>query len=185
MCKNKANEILRRIEGSTYGRYLPIIGQKRGLILSETVRKHAPKRILEVGTLVGYSTILMGKELGIASEIISLEFHEKEAEEARANILEAMLQPHIEVLVGDAREIIAELEGTFDLVFLDAAKNQYLDYLRLVEEKLHSGSVIIADNAGWMSYSMRDYLDYVRNSGKYRSDFVQSNGDGIEISIKL
>jgi predicted O-methyltransferase YrrM len=68
---------------------------------------------------------------------------------------------------------------------LDAAKHQYLDYLRLVEDKLHSGSVVVADNVSFMSRSMKGYLDHVRSSGKYESELHQSGGDGIEISVKL
>ena len=89
------------------------------------------------------------------------------------------------VLVGDALEIIPTLKGSFDLVFLDVAKHQYLDYLRLVENKLPSGGVVVADNVGFMSRSMRGYLDHVRDSGKYESTFHRTNGDGIEISVKF
>lgn len=185
MAVGEADRVLRRIEKSVYRRYLPIIGPKRGRILSEIVRRFKPLRILEVGTLVGYSSILMGKELGEDSEIITIEFDEDEAEQARENIIEAELRSRVEVLVGDALKIIPELDGDFDLVFLDAAKHQYLRYLQMVEGKLRKGSVVVADNAGFMSYSMREYLDYVRKSGKYDSDFIRCDGDGIELSIKL
>ena len=185
MDDSRADEVLRRIEESAYRRYLPIVGRRRGRILSEAVREHRPRRILEVGTLVGYSAILMGRELGEGAEIIGIEFDEDEAEQARANISDAMLRPSVEVLVGDALEILPGLEGPFDMVFLDAAKHQYLDYLRLVEDRLRRGGVVLADNAGWMSRPMRGYLDYVRGSGRYRSRLVRSDGDGIEISVKL
>lgn len=185
MDDSRADKVLRRIEEYAYRKYLPIVGHLRGRILSESVREHNPRRILEVGTLVGYSAILMGKELGEGSEIIGIEFDEDEAEQARINISDAMLKPSVEVLVGDALKILPGLEGPFDMVFLDATKHQYLDYLRLVEDKLHRGSVVLADNAGWMSHSMRGYLDYVRNSGRYRSKLIRSDGDGVELSLKL
>jgi len=89
------------------------------------------------------------------------------------------------VLVGDALELTAELDGRFDLVFLDAAKSEYLSYLENVEKNLRRGSVVLADNAGIYSYSMRSYLDYVRKSGRYESKFVPAGGDGIEVSTKL
>jgi len=95
---SRAEEVLRRIEESAYRRYLPIVGRRRGRILSESVREHNPRRILEVGTLVGYSAILMGKELGEGSEIIGIEFDEDEAEQARINISDAMLEPSVEIL---------------------------------------------------------------------------------------
>jgi len=182
---SKAGEVLRRIEEKTGRRYLPIIGPERGRILVDLIRRFKPKRILEVGTFIGYSTILMGKELGDGSEIITIEIDEEEAEQARENIREAAIKPKTKVLTGDALKVIPWLEGRFDMVFLDAAKSQYLDYLRLVEDKLHRGSVVVADNAGFASYSMRNYLDYVRNSGRYESQFISTKWDGIEVSIKL
>ena len=185
MAKSKADEVLEEIERSAHGRFLPIIGPSRGRTLIEAVRRYRPRRILEVGTLVGYSTILMGRELGEDSEIVTIEYDRDEAEQARANIARAEVSARVEVLVGDALEIIPTLEGSFDMVFLDAAKHQYLDYLRLVEDRLHSGSVVVADNVSFMSRSMRGYLDRVRNSGRYESELHRSGGDGIEISVKL
>jgi predicted O-methyltransferase YrrM len=185
MASSSADEVLRRIEETAWGRYLPIIGPVRGRILTDLVRRHRPRRVLEVGTFIGYSTILMGRELDGDSEIVTIEIDRREAEEARENIRRAEIKPRVRVLIGDALRIIPGLEGGFDLVFLDAAKGQYLDYLRLVEDKLRRGGVVAADNAGFLSYSMRDYLDYVRNSGRYESRFIPGGGDGVEVSIKL
>lgn len=182
---SKAEEVLRRIEGKAERRYLPIIGPDRGRILVDLVRRFKPKRILEVGTFIGYSTILMGKELGAGSEIITIEIDREEAEQARENIREAAIKPTTSVMTGDALKVIPRIEGRFDMVFLDAGKSEYLDYLRLVEEKLHRGGMVVADNAGFSSYSMRNYLDYVRNSGRYESRFISTKWDGIEVSIKL
>ena len=158
---------------------------RKGRILTDVVRETKPKRVLEVGTLIGYSAILMGKELGNDAELITIEIHADEAKRAEENIRRAGIPPTVKVLVGDAIDVIPELEGSFDLVFLDAEKSEYIDYLRLVEDKLHRGSVIVADNAGIFARQMREYLDYVRSSGKYRSRYVQAGGDGLEISVKL
>jgi len=161
------------------------VGPERGRILVDLIRKIKPKRILEVGTLIGYSTILMGKNLESDAEITTIELDEEEAEIARRNIRDSEIKAKVRVLVGDALKIIPTLEGKFDLVFLDAAKNEYFRYLKLLEKNLHRGSVIVADNAGLFAYSMKDYLEYVRRSGKYESRFIHINGDGMEISIKL
>jgi predicted O-methyltransferase YrrM len=91
----------------------------------------------------------------------------------------------VQVLVGDAREIIPKLPGSFDMVFLDAEKNEYLQYLLLVENKLHMGSVVVADNAGIFADQMSDYLGYVRSSGRYKSRYLPFGGDGVEVSVKL
>jgi len=185
MVSTKADQVLRCIERMAERRYLPIIGPERGRVLVDLVHRFKPKRILEIGTLVGYSTILMGKKLEGDAEIVTIEIDKDEAEMAEKNIREAEVEPKIIVLVGDASEIIPTLDGSFDMVFLDAAKSKYLNHLRLIEDKIHKGSVIIVDNAGIYSYLMKNYLDYVRNSGKYRTWFIPVDEDGLEVSIKL
>lgn len=164
--------------------FLPIIGPNKGQVLVDVVREIKPKRVLEVGTLIGYSAILVGKELEKDTEIITIEIHAEEAKRAEENIKRARILPSVKVIVGDALEVIPRLNGLFDLVFIDAEKSEYMDYLRLVEGKLHRGSVIVADNAGIFADQMRDYLDYVRSSGKYRSRYVPVRDDGLEISVK-
>lgn len=149
------------------------------------IREIRPKRILEVGTLVGYSTIMMAKELEEDAEIITIEIDEDEAELARKNIVRAEVKPGVRVLVGDALKIIPKLEGVFDMVFIDADKSEYHEYLRLVEGHLHAGSVIVADNTKMSTRSMRRYLDRVRDSGKYRSRFERVNWVGMEVSVRL
>ena len=185
MDESAAERVLREIEDSPGGRWLPIVGRSRGRILVEQVRLHRPMRILEVGTFVGYSTILMAKELPAGAEVIGIEIDEDEAEEARANIEAAQLESRVSVETGDALEVIPRLEGEFDMVFLDADKWEYLNYLRLVEDRLRPGSVVIADNARSSSRAMRDYLDHVRHSGLYTSEFIQGGWDGVEVSVKL
>lgn len=185
MALNRADEVLRHIERMAERRHLPIVGPQRGRILVDIVRRIKPKRILEVGTLIGYSTILMGKELESDAEIVTIEIDEDEAEIARENIRRAEVKPSIRVLFGDALEVIADLDGKFDIVFLDAAKSEYLEYLRKAENKLRKGSVIVADNVGIFAYSMRDYIEYVKKSGRYESRLIRVNGDGMEVSIKL
>ena len=181
----KADEVQKEIERMTEDEFLPIIGPDKGRFLVDAFRKVKPKLVLEVGTLIGYSAILIGKELGSDAQIITIEIHATEAKKARANIRRAKISPKVNVIIGDALEVIPTLKECFDAVFIDADKTEYLQYLKLMEDKLHEGTVIVADNAGIFADQMRDYLDYVRNHGKYRSKFVQVGEDGVEISIKL
>jgi predicted O-methyltransferase YrrM len=153
--------------------------------LIDVILEIKPRRILEVGTLVGYSAMLMGKQLERDAHLITIEIHEDEAKIARENISRAEIPSTIDVIVGDAIEVIPKLTGKFDLVFVDADKTEYLEYLRLVEDKLHEGSVVVADNAGISADQMKDYLDYVRSSGKYRSRYIPVDEDGLEVSVKL
>jgi caffeoyl-CoA O-methyltransferase len=194
MVLSRADKVLREIEGVAKGRrFLPIVGPSRGQILVKVIREIKPKRVLEVGTLVGYSTILMGKELESGAHLITIEIDASNAKIAKENIRKAEILRTVEVLVGDAIEVIPRLEGMFDLVFIDADKAEYLDYLRLIEEKLHKGSVIVADNVE----RAPPYLDYVSSSGKYSSRFIpvsaitpghphgHRRGEGLEVSVKL
>ena len=181
----KADEVLKEIERMTEDEFLPIIGPDKGKLLVDAFRKVKPKLVLEVGTLFGYSAILIGKELDSDAQITTIEIHATEAKKARENIRRAKISPKVEVIIGDALEIIPTLRKCFDAVFIDADKTEYLPYLKLMEDKLHKGTVIVADNAGIFAGQMHDYLDYVRNHGKYRSKFVQVGEDGVEISIKL
>ena len=172
---------MREIEGVARKKwFLPIIGPRKGQALADIVREIKPKRVLEVGTLIGYSAILMGKELGNDAHLITVEIDANNANIAEENIRKAEIPPTVEVVVGDAIEVIPGLEGMFDLVFIDADKTEYLDYLRLIEDKLHKGSVIVADNVE----QAPSYLDYVRYSGKYASRHISAGWDGIEVSVK-
>ncbi len=140
---------------------------------------------LEVGTLIGYSAILMGKELDADAEIVTVEIHRDEAETAGANVTDANLKPKVTIITGDAVEVTPTLDGPFDFAFIDAEKSEYLQYLKLAEDKFHVGTVVVADNAGIFAAQMDDYLDYVRNSGRYRSCYVQIGDDGMEISVRV
>jgi predicted O-methyltransferase YrrM len=176
---------MREIEKRAKSEFLPIVGPTKGRILAEEIRKIKPKRVLEVGTLIGYSAILIGRQLGKDAYIVTIEIHEDEAKQAEDNIRKAEILPKVEVITGNALHVIPKLKETFDFVFIDAEKTEYIDYLRLVEDKLHKGSVIVADNAGIFAERIKDFLDYVRASGKYQSKYVPVGGDGLEISSKL
>ncbi len=179
---SKAERVLDEIESMVKeGKFLPIVGPIRGQILVELVREIKPKSVLEIGALVGYSAILMGKELRSDSHLITIEINPHAAKIARHNIKRAEIPPKVKVLIGDALEVIPKLKGTFDLVFIDAEKRQYLNYLRLIENKLHKGSVVIADNVKYAP----DYLDYVRHSGKYASKYISTSAGGLEVSVRL
>jgi len=181
----KAEEILREIESMNEKKFLPIVGPDRGKILAEVVREAKPKRILEVGTLIGYSAILMAKELGADAHLTTIEIHADEARLARQNIRKAQVLPTINIIVGNAIKVLPQLTEMFDLIFIDAEKTEYREYLRLIEDKLHKGSIIVADNAGIFADQMKDFLDYVRHSSKYKSKYVPVGEDGLEVSFRL
>lgn len=181
-----ADSMLKEIEETATKRNLPIIGPTRGKILDAFVRKYAPKRVLEIGTLVGYSAIRIARLLPEGGMLICLEKDGDVAKEARKNIAAAGLDDRVEVRIGDAATLIPKLDGRFDLVFIDAAKEDYLSYLTLVEKHIGRGSVVIADNAKRFAAEMHDYLEYVRTSGRYGSSYHEDpdGSDAIEVSVK-
>jgi len=176
---DKADKILKEMEIDASARGLPIVGRYRGQVLVDIIHRIKPKRVLEIGTFMGYSTILMARELGSDAQIITIEFNEDLARIAQEIIKRAEIRPKVEIVVNDALNVIPRLDGEFDLVFLDGAKRQYIDYLRLVESKLHKGSVVVADNVGIFADVMKDYLEYVRFSGKFNSRYIPADEEGI------
>jgi predicted O-methyltransferase YrrM len=182
---SNAETVLRTIERMMRRRFLPIVGPKRGKILIDIIREIRPRRILEVGTLVGYSAVLMGKELENDAHLTTIEIDADEAKVARENIEKAQISLKVDVIEGDAKKVLPTLSGRLDMVFIDAEKTEYLQYLCLIERRLHKGSVVVADNAGIFADEMRDYLNYVRSSDKYGSKYVPFGEDGVEVSTKL
>ncbi len=186
-----ADAVMREIEEIGRKSFIPSIGPVKGKILAEAVRKLKPRKILEVGSLYGYSAILITKNSPANAEITTVEKNPEHARITEQNVERAELESQIKVIKGDAMEILPKLPGPFDLVFLDAEKTQYLDYLKAVEDKLHQGSVVVADNVGVFQDQMQNYLHYVRNTGRYRSrtvetllEFSDTTKDAMEISEK-
>jgi predicted O-methyltransferase YrrM len=193
----KISDVLKSLEKMAKKEFVPSIGPVKGGIITEIIKKYNPKNILEVGTLYGYSAILMAAAADILQadgKVVTIEIDRSVADIARKNIAAAGLSGKINVIVGDALEVIPKLDLKFDLLFLDAAKNEYLTYLKLAEDKaLNKGAVIVADNAEVSKNEMQDYLEYVRSSGGiYKSEtietaleFTPNVRDAIEVSIKV
>jgi len=205
--RKKVLDVLSEIEEIAKKNSLPSIGPIKGKIIGDIIKKHKPKRILEIGTLHGYSAILMANFLlsvnddddndNTTQEIIvtCLEIDKNLVNIAKRNIEKAGLSDKIEVITGDALEMIPKLNNhyRFDMVFLDAIKNQYLRYLKLIEENELMNkevAVVIADNVLIYENEMKDYLEYVRNSGLYNSyttettlEFTNNVKDALEVSI--
>jgi len=192
----KPEDVLKSIEREAPVKGLPIIGPVRGVFLDEVIREHRPARILEVGTLVGYSAIRMARLLKEDGHITCVELSPDLAKIARSNLGKAELEDRVDVLVGDAKKVLPTVKGSYDMLFLDAAKGEYLGYLKSCERLLHPGSVVVADNVKSHAEEVADYLDYVRNSGRFRSTYREagpnyrygagtSEPDGVEISVML
>ncbi|HJR48892.1 MAG TPA: CmcI family methyltransferase [Nitrososphaeraceae archaeon] len=191
---SKASQVLRRLEKMADKQFVPSIGPIKGKIITGIIQKYKPRDILEVGTLYGYSAILMADTLnGANGKVITIEIDKPIADIARKNIADAGLIDKIDVIVGNALDVIPRLNSKFDLLFLDAAKNEYLKYLELAQKRnLKEGSIIVADNVEISKSEMQDYLEHVRNSRGYRSktiettvEFTPNVKDAMEVSIKV
>lgn len=200
-------KILAEIEETARKEFLPSIGPIKGKIIEDVIKQYKPKKVLEIGTLHGYSAILIANIIlggkydieNFNSEssstehiLISVEKDQKLADIARKNIEKARLSEKIQVINGDALEIIPRLKSKFNMIFLDATKSEYLKYLQLIEKYslLNKRAVVVADNVLIYENEMKDYLDYVRNSGKYISrttetslEFTKNVKDALEVSI--
>ncbi len=191
---DKALQVLRSLEEMAEEEFVPSIGPIKGKIIADIIKRHHPENILEIGTLYGYSAILMANTFhGLAGKVVTIEIDKSIADIAIKNIANAGLSEKIAVIVGNALDIIPKLNQTFELMFLDAAKVEYLGYLKLAEKRcVEKGAVIVADNVKVSKDEMLDYLEYVRNSGVYRSktietmlEFTPNIKDAIEISVKI
>ncbi len=173
-------------------KFIPSIGPIKGKILSKIFQERHPKTILEIGALFGYSAILMATLTKGKSKITTIEIREDCAEKALSNIKKAGLSSQIELLVGNALEIIPTINEPIDLLFLDADKKEYFDYFTLAEKNLKKGSVVVADNVGIFKKDMLNYLGAIRNSVHFESktidvplEFSENVPDAMEISVKL
>lgn len=169
----RADERMKNIPPET-GRFLRILAQA-----------HGSKRLLEVGTANGYSALWLGEAARTqGGRVWTIERDPPRVQLAWRNIERAGLSEVIEVLEGDARQVLRTLEGPFDLVFLDGEKVQYQEYWSLVYPKLAEGGLLVADNAGTHAREMADYLETVRSHPRMESVFVPI-GSGLELSLKL
>jgi predicted O-methyltransferase YrrM len=195
--KREVIRVLKSLERMGEREFVPSIGPVKGKILSKIIRKHKAKTALEIGTLAGYSAILIASllpndESRKKAVVTTIEIDKKTASIAMKNVQKAGFSDKIEIIIGDALQAIPKLDHKFDLLFLDAAKDEYLRYLKLAEQKnLHKNSIVVADNVGVSEQQMLDYLEYVRNSGYYKSETIETEleftpgvKDAVEMSIK-
>jgi len=142
--------ILKELEQVAKSRHVPIIGPLVGRFLHILARTSRAKRILEIGTAIGYSAIWFG--LAVKQQkgkIITIEIDANTAKEARRNIARAGLQKTVEVINGDGMKVIPKLKGKFDIIFIDDSKENYPKYLEMCINRLNKNGLLIADNALW------------------------------------
>lgn len=133
-----------------------LVGEMEGSLLGFLVRALKVERVLEVGTYTGYSALCMAENLPEAGELITLDIDDELTEFSKKHW---SLSPHgqkINKLIGPALDTIPKLEGEFDLVFIDADKQNYLNYLKLCLPKLSKNGIIVVDNVLWSGNVLKE-----------------------------
>jgi predicted O-methyltransferase YrrM len=191
---------LQELETKALAGRVPIIRRDMQSFMRMLLALKQPKRILEVGTAVGFSTLLMCEYGPEDMEIVTIENYEKRIPVAKDNFRRAGRESQITLLEGDAGEILKNLTGTFDMIFMDAAKGQYIHWLPDVLRLMKEGSVLVSDNVlqeGDIIEShylverrnrtiykrMREYLWQLTHSPVLRTS-VLPLGDGAAVSVK-
>ena len=193
--------ILETIEKEALDTYVPIIRKEMQSFLKMLLALKKPMRILEVGTAVGFSAILMAEYGPKNLEIVTIENYDKRIPIARDNFKRAKKEKQITLIEGDAAEVLPEIKEPFDMIFMDAAKGQYINFMPEVLRLLKCGGVLVSDNVlqdGDIIEShyiverrnrtiykrMREYL-YELTHNEQLVTAVLPVGDGITVSTKV
>ena len=146
------DEALEAITRDTYNHVLNphmLSGHVQGRVLSMISHMIRPKRILELGTFTGYSALCLAEGLAEGGKLITIEHNDELEETIERNLSRSHLGDRIELRIGDCKLVIGDLDGSFDLVFMDADKREYCAYLDLVYPLVPVGGFILADNTLW------------------------------------
>lgn len=192
--------LLRELELYAEANYVPIMKKETASLLKTMLEITKPKRVLEVGTAIGYSALLMAEHLDADAAIVTIEKFAKRIPIARENFKRAGEEKRITLIEGDAAQVLKELDGPFDFIFMDAAKGQYIHFLPDVLRLLGPEGVLLSDNVlqdgdilesryavtrrdRTIHARMREYL-YVLKHTEGLSTCVLPVGDGVTISTK-
>ena len=144
--------LLERIERETWQQVLMprmCSGHQQGRFLSLISNLVGPRRILEVGTYTGYSALCMAEGLTADGRLITMDVNAELETRVRGYFADSPFAAQLDFRLGDARELIPQLDETWDLVFLDADKENYLTYYEMVVDRVRPGGLILADNVLW------------------------------------
>lgn len=194
------SEIVNQIEEEALESFVPIIRKEMQSFLRVLLEIKRPKAILEVGTAVGFSALLMSEHVDADCHITTIEKYEPRIPIARENFKRAGKEQQITLLEGDAFEFLKTLEGPFDFIFMDAAKGQYIHFLPDILRLLSPGGILLSDNVlqdGDIIQSrfaverrnrtihsrMREYL-YTLTHHEQLTTSLLPLGDGVTLSIK-
>lgn len=180
--------------------FVPIIRKETAAFLKTMVAAVKPVRILEVGTAVGYSALLMAQAMPDGAHITTIEKYKPRIPLAREHFKLAGMEERITLVEGDAKNVLDGLSGTFDFVFMDAAKGQYIHWLPRILELMEPGGVLFSDNVlqdgnivesrfaverrdRTIHSRMREYLYILKHMEELETSIIPI-GDGVALSVR-
>lgn len=200
--KVQIEKLLAQMEAFAAEHRVPIINENGRRVFIDVVQSQKPHRVLEIGTAIGYSALLTALHGADDVRIVSLELSAERAAEAQDFISRSPYADRIEIVMGDAGENLKQLNPAekFDMVFIDAAKGQYPDYLEKVLPLLADDGIIVADNVLFRGYvcsedkpprryktivkRLREYLAAVNDGSRFATK-IYENGDGLAVTRQI
>lgn len=193
-------ELLDSIARDARANFVPIIRRETANLLQTMIAATKPMRILEVGTAVGYSALLMAQVMPEGAHITTIEKYEPRIPLAREHFRRAGMQERITLIEGDAEDVLKKLDGPFDFIFMDAAKGQYIHWLPRIMELMAEDSVLFSDNVlqdgdiiesrfaverrnRTIHSRMREYLYTLTHHAELQTSIIPI-GDGVTLSVK-
>ena len=194
------NPLIEEIEQEALDTFVPIIRKETQSFLKVLLMMKKPLHVLEVGTAIGFSAILMSEYIPEDGHITTIEKYEKRSPIAKENFKRAGKEKQISLIEGDALEVMQSLEGPYDFIFMDAAKGQYIHYMPEAIRLLASGGILISDNVlqdgdiiesryaverrnRTIHSRMREYLYELKHNNALQTSILPL-GDGVAFSVK-
>lgn len=192
--------LIEEIEQEALDTFVPIIRKETQSFLKVLLMMKKPLRVLEVGTAIGFSAILMSEYIPEQGHITTIEKYEKRIPIAKENFRRAGKEDQITLIEGDALEVMKSLEGPYDFIFMDAAKGQYIHYMPEAIRLLEPGGVLVSDNVlqdgdiiesryaverrnRTIHSRMREYLYELKHKEELQTSILPL-GDGVALSVK-
>jgi predicted O-methyltransferase YrrM len=190
---------LRDLEKYAEDNHIPIIQPETAALLKVLIGIHKPERVLEAGTAIGYSAVIIARAMGTSGTVDTIEIDEDMAEAARKNIEIMDLSKRIRVLQGDALEVMECLDTAYDFIFLDAAKGRYIEYFDHAIRLLRPGGLLVSDNVLYkglvaqnqkvvhkhrtIAVKLKEYLQLLCHDERLNTSIIPI-GDGLAVSLK-
>ncbi len=193
------DDFLKEIEKYAELNHVPIIHPEVAQLIRVLIKISKPKRILEIGTAIGYSALIMASSMEKGGSITTIEKRDDMINIAEKNIQDNGYSGMIQIIKGEAEEVLPTINDEFDFIFIDAAKGQYMEFFPYCIKNLVDGGIIVSDNVLYKGMvasdelvvrrkktivkRMRNYLDYITSNNDLESSVIPI-GDGVAITYK-